>query len=92
MPQYRKYPNPRLIKSLNPAEDFPRLRAEHLGKDGIIDPRPEQEQASDAITGGYSLWNELVQDYSKDKLTVPSDKLMALSGIVKEMRIHLQDE
>jgi hypothetical protein len=83
---------PRLIKGVNPAEDFPRLREEHLAKDGDIDPRPEQEQANDAITGGYSLWNDLVEVYSDAKLSVPSDKLIAFSGIAKELRIYLQDE
>jgi hypothetical protein len=83
---------PHLIKIVNPSEDFPRLRKEQLAREEDIDPRPEQEQADDAITGGYSLWNEIVQDYSGSKLTVPTDKLVALSGIVKELRIHLQDD
>jgi hypothetical protein len=40
----------------------------------------------------YWLWRQLVQQYSKRKLTYPSDKLPALAGLVNVFREALADE
>ena len=40
----------------------------------------------------YSLWNELVEAYSRMTLTNQSDKLIAISGIAKHMREVLNDQ
>jgi hypothetical protein len=40
----------------------------------------------------YSIWATMVEAYSKTKLTYITDKLIAISGIVKKMESSLDDE
>lgn len=47
---------------------------------------------ADAADFIYKLWNSLITDYSLTKLTQPSDKLMALSGLAKSLGIVTEDE
>ncbi|KAG6994223.1 hypothetical protein G7Y79_00046g082740 [Physcia stellaris] len=40
----------------------------------------------------YHLWNKIVTGYTAGELTMPSDKLVAISGVAKRMQALLQDE
>src|SRR6266536_127924 len=54
--------------------------------------RAEDENRRDAVLGAYSIWNALVEKYSRSSLTVETDKLTALSGVAKEIRSRIHDE
>lgn len=43
-------------------------------------------------TATYFMWINIVETYSRSSLTVPSDKLVALSGIAKRLRSMTKDQ
>ena len=57
--------------------------------DKAMDALLETSPADDPIKSGrfpmdtFSLWNDLVQKYSRCDLTYPSDKLLAMAGVAK---------
>ncbi|KAI2472294.1 HET-domain-containing protein [Annulohypoxylon bovei var. microspora] len=50
---------------------------------------PHRSSCKDAISQLFMDWYYLQQSYTDCKLTVPSDKLVALSGIAKDMKRRL---
>lgn len=45
----------------------------------------------DSVSGYHELWHILVYAYSEARMTKPSDKLIALSGLAKEFAVLTQD-
>ena len=66
-----------------------RGRNEHLGKQ-LLDA-PDQRHAADAYEQLFLDWNAIVMLYGSCKLSVASDKLVALSGLANEMKRRLQE-
>lgn len=49
------------------------------------------EELEDLGTDGYEYWDGILDVYTRSSLTRPEDKLIALSGLVKEMSLLLKD-
>ena len=67
------------IKGLDPDTDGKKLQS--MGDSG-----------SSPNLHAYHLWSKIVTLYTAGELTVPSNKLVALSGLAKKMQIMLKDE
>jgi hypothetical protein len=59
-----------------------KIEIEHWARSG---------KALDPELANYEIWNSLVQAYSNMSLTVPGDKLVALSGLAKRFMAILDD-
>lgn len=64
------------LKSLVPERDGKKLRDTRLG--GFADPDRRLENIY-----AFELWKRVVEVYSKTRLTMPRDRLIALSGIAR---------
>ncbi|KAK8069408.1 hypothetical protein PG994_006024 [Apiospora phragmitis] len=52
--------------------------------------RREYELSDVPSLNGFSLWLEIVRQYSKGQLTYSEDKLVAISGLASRMHKHIQ--
>ncbi|KAH7120496.1 heterokaryon incompatibility protein-domain-containing protein [Dactylonectria macrodidyma] len=76
-----------LGKSLDPAKYEERQRNMNLG------PRTKPEPPLDRkVRLSYDLWTEIVSRYTPCGVTKESDKLVAISGIARQLSTTLQDE
>jgi hypothetical protein len=61
-----------------------------------LDPVTEASKAATSFDSTnqkrYEVWREMVQGYSRRKLSVPTDKFPALSGLASEFSFLLNDE
>lgn len=73
------------LKGLLPVPDGEKLRCSRLG---VFDP---DEHLGDKRYA-YEIWKHVVETYSVTALTVPGDKLIALSGIAKRMNEYIESE
>jgi hypothetical protein len=81
------------LKCLDPLRDVSWLRTEQLGRYRLKDYASHLEgPMTRRLLCLYSLWDEIVIHYTHAQLTVSSDKLMALSGIAKEVQTMIGDE
>lgn len=53
---------------------------------------PRQRPESDPTDDNYYVWNSIIEAYTATLLTVPSDKLTALSGLAKKFLPRMNDE
>jgi hypothetical protein len=73
------------------------LRSQTYANFKALDPSVYVEKMArhgrqtDPAAASYRVWNTIVQTYSETLLTVPGDKLIALSGIAKGMMSILDD-
>ncbi|KAH8885610.1 HET-domain-containing protein [Thozetella sp. PMI_491] len=51
-----------------------------------------QEDGSLQYENQYEVWENVLRDFSRCALTVPADKFVAISGVVKEFQRLLEDE
>jgi hypothetical protein len=63
-----------------------------LDADTYVKKIEGQGRKVDRDTASYEVWNKIVQAYSETLLTVPGDKLIALSGIAKRMKPSVNDD
>lgn len=71
--------------------------SESTGKSSLTEKQDSLEtdvldQVRATEMGGYFLWSRLISKYSTCKLTRGEDKLIAISGIAKQMKQILNDE
>ncbi|KAL9592021.1 MAG: hypothetical protein Q9179_007137 [Wetmoreana sp. 5 TL-2023] len=67
----------------------------HKGLDPDTDGKELQSRGdsrSSPNLHAYHVWKKIVTAYTAGELTVASDKLVAISGLAKNMQISLQDE
>lgn len=77
------YEEPR-FKGQSPAVDGTRLRCFSAEWYGLL--------RADAALNAYDIWCNLLQTYTRSNLTKGEDKLVAISGVAKNMRQLLNDE
>jgi hypothetical protein len=75
---------------------LPPLHTNHTKKENLergTSQLQEPGQIVNDATETYweSLWAVLISDYSRKELTVPGDKLVALSGVAKHLRSRIKD-
>jgi hypothetical protein len=63
-----------------------------LDSDTYMRKMERQGRQVDRDTSIYQVWNVIVKAYSETLLTVPGDKLIALSGIAKRMKPSLNND
>jgi hypothetical protein len=63
-----------------------------LDADTYIRKMKKKGRQVDRDTANYQVWNGVVKAYSQALLTVPGDKLIALSGIAKRMKPSVNDD
>jgi hypothetical protein len=81
------------LKCLDPLRDGSWLRKKQLGRYRLKDYASNSEsQMAHTLLCLYSLWDEVVICYTHVQLTVSSEKLVALSGIAKEVQTMIGDE
>jgi hypothetical protein len=51
-----------------------------------------RKQQLDVNVAYYMMWDQVVETYSQASLTVPGDKLAALSGLAKRFKVTLRDD
>lgn len=55
-------------------------------------PKTGSETLAESYMDGYEYWDGILDVYTRSSLTRPEDKLIALSGLAKEMSVLLNDE
>ena len=55
------------------------------------DKMASRGQSVDPVVAAYQVWNSIVEGYSQTLLTMPGDKLIALSGLAKHMTNIVDD-
>jgi len=70
------------------AELAPALQSHHVWKD-LAEAPSRSFGSSDDLSTLFTDWYSIQMLYSKCELTVPGDKLVALSGLAKDMKRHL---
>lgn len=68
--------------------DIPYFGGSGFKGHALYQPLPDLSNSSFI---GHISWNRIVSTYTQCNLTVPSDKLVALSGVAKEMKTILKD-
>jgi hypothetical protein len=63
-----------------------------LDSDTYVRKMERNGRQVDRDTACYQVWNAIVRAYSETLITVPSDKLIALSGIAKRMKLSLNGD
>jgi hypothetical protein len=51
-----------------------------------------QDSNAHALLEAYNIWNEVLESYSDSRLSHDEDKLVAISGLVKEIQSFIKDE
>ncbi|KAF2188055.1 HET-domain-containing protein [Zopfia rhizophila CBS 207.26] len=54
--------------------------------------RKGKRMMENSMLDAFTVWNRIVDEYTRGQLTYPTDKLVALSGMAKEMCKHTQSE
>jgi hypothetical protein len=63
-----------------------------LDADTYVKKIEGQGRKVDCDTASYEVWSRIVKAYSETLITVPGDKLIALSGIAKRMKASVNND
>ncbi|RAL02553.1 HET domain-containing protein [Aspergillus ibericus CBS 121593] len=66
----------------------PTIKYHHIWKQ-LLDA-PDRRHVDDPVKQAYLDWQAIIELYSGCQLTVPTDKLVAISGLTKGIRKHLK--